>query len=267
MLDRGIAIALGRIKPGADDAAGPHLAPGEELRGRGPDNGHGEDRAHGRPHRLDRIGIHAVADQDHAAAAGGIRCADDGAQIARIAHLLQRHPGRSRARQNGRQGRIDLIEHAQHGLWIVAAADFFENGMGHHDHFTAAGPRRFAGTIEDRMRPGVLADQQQARAAVLIQRLADEFQPLGEEPAGGLALLAHVQGADGLDRVIGQRGDQPVRHAGHWADQRAKKLRPMARPAGPSSARASSPQSMVPPRSAVASAIRCDSDRPEMRAA
>ena len=109
------------------------------------------------------------------------------------------------------------------------------------------------------MGPGILPDQQQARSAFLIKGFTDKLQTFSEELAGGLTRLAHVQGADVLDRIICQGGDQPV---GHLSDQRAKKLRPMARPSGPSSARASSPQSIAPPRSAVASAIRWASDRP-----
>jgi len=43
-----------------------------------------------------------------------------------------------------------------------------------------------------------------ASSAPSVQSLADEFQPLGQEGPGAVPLLAHMQGPDGLDRVIGQ---------------------------------------------------------------
>ncbi len=59
---------------------------------------HGEDRAHGRAHRLDRIGIAAVADQDHPAAAGRVGGADDGARGCRGRAPAPAPPSRARSR-------------------------------------------------------------------------------------------------------------------------------------------------------------------------
>ena len=98
---------------------------------------HREDRAHGRPHRLGRKRIAALADQDHAPAPGGVGGAYYGSEIAWITHGLQRDPAGRALRIQRRNIGEHLIKDGDHGLGIVAARDFFKNVAGHEQNLTA----------------------------------------------------------------------------------------------------------------------------------
>src|SRR5690606_1242459 len=86
------AEVLARSEMCSDYLAWPGLPPPEKAVAIDPHQGHRKDRAHARPHRLSGVGITRGADQHDAGSTDGIGCADDGAEIAGIADLLERDP-------------------------------------------------------------------------------------------------------------------------------------------------------------------------------
>ena len=94
---------------------------------------HMEDRAHRRPHRLDRKRIDGVADEDDAVRADRIDGADDGAEIAGVADRLQRDPDVARGPADRRERRQPLLEDADHGLRVVAPRDLGEHRFADRD--------------------------------------------------------------------------------------------------------------------------------------
>ncbi len=79
--------------------AGRSLPADEVLRIR-PRDRYGENGTHGCPHGLERKGIGGFADQDDPGSAGRVGGADDGAEIARVAHAVERHIGLALLRMN-----------------------------------------------------------------------------------------------------------------------------------------------------------------------
>jgi hypothetical protein len=92
----------GTFQVSADDGSRPVSGTGLELILGQPGERNMEERPHGRAHRLDRERVGAIADQHHAGRADRIGGADDGAEIARIAHPVERDP-------DGCLGGIDLF--------------------------------------------------------------------------------------------------------------------------------------------------------------
>jgi len=193
----------------ADDRSGPARPVGEEVFARALDDRQCKDRPHGGAHRLDRERVDAVADQDDATDAGGVGGADDGAEIARIAHLFQGHPGVVAIGVDIGQTRHALGEDRDDHLRIVLARDLFEDFAGDLKDLAAGVQRLANGAVEQGMRVAVLAIGEDARGNTLIERIDDDLQAFGQEKPGLLAFLAHMQGADVLDRLVGQRGDFP----------------------------------------------------------
>ena len=142
-----------------------------------------------------------------------------------------------------------LFKHAQHRLGVVALGYLFQHVATDLDHLALRSASGGNGFLKHGMVGGVATVHQDARGLAQFDRLGDDLKALGQKQPGLLALLAHVQGARGLDRWIGQGGDRSG--VGH-AVQRAKKDRPISRwPC--SSARVSSPHSIRPPRPLSAS--------------
>ncbi len=155
------AEILARLEVRADTIAPPGCGPGREALRADAGQRHVEDRAHAGAHRLVRIGIAAGADQHDAAGAHGIGGADDGAEVARIAHALQRHPhgivGHGLRR---RLGRPALLEHAEHGLRVVLGGELAEHGL---RHLQALGPCRLRPLHEPAGDPGCGAAGQEGQ--------------------------------------------------------------------------------------------------------
>src|SRR5262249_38815042 len=138
--------------------------------------------------------------------------------------------------------------------------DLGEDRLGDLEGLAAGGRRGLDRPAEQAMLRAWAVEQDPGRMA-LLDALGDVLQALGYKEVRLVARLAQVQGADGLNRRVGQRGDAAA-HEAH----RAKKLMPIWRSPA-SSTSASSPHSMVPARSFRVSASRPESAAPEIRSA
>ncbi|MCY1310352.1 hypothetical protein D9M70_605330 [compost metagenome] len=72
--------------------------PADEVVHAGACHRHREDRAHGGAHGFKRKRVGGLADENDAGGTGGIGRADDRAEVAGIAHPVQRHIGFSQLR-------------------------------------------------------------------------------------------------------------------------------------------------------------------------
>ena len=252
-----------RRQQGADNGPRPGRAPGDEGLHAQFVEGHGEDRAHGRAHSLDRIGVTAVPHQDYPAAAGGVRRAHDGPEIAGIPHRLKRHPAACGFGDQTGDIREHLREYRHHHLRIVPPADLLQNVPADLDYVAAGGQGGLGDPLQHGNGRRLGPEEQDARRAANLQGLAHQFQPLGQKQSRLLPLLAQMQGAHGLDRGVGQGSDLTDRH---FALHRAKNDSPTPRSPA-SSISASSPQSIRPPRSDRAWLISPAMERPDIRSA
>ena len=118
--------------------------PGEEGLRRRTRDGHGKDRAHRGAHGFQGERIGRLADEDDARGARRIGRADDGAEIAGIAHAVERHPGVAGSQADVGQLRQRLLEDADDHLRIVAAGDRGEHLFADFEHQPAGATVRAA---------------------------------------------------------------------------------------------------------------------------
>ena len=96
---------------------------------------HMEDRAHRRAHGLQPERIAGRADQRHARQAGRVGGADDGAEIAGIAHAVERHPDALAPDRGFR--REALPEDADDVLRVLAPRDLLQHLRRDFEHRAA----------------------------------------------------------------------------------------------------------------------------------
>ena len=191
----------------ADDQSGKAVAPGEEGVLGGLGHRHGEDRAHRRPHRLDRERIGGFPDQDDAARADSVDGADDGAEVAGVANPVERHPDVAIAGAQLLQREELLGEDADHHLRIVAARDRHQHLLGNLEH-GAAGRNGSGGNLfHRRIAAPRLGEDERADRPAEVEGVDDQLEPLGHE---GILLVAEFlqrQRLDVLDQRIGEACD------------------------------------------------------------
>ena len=246
----------------------PTTRPGKPLRQarkalrRGLGDRHGEDRAHRGAHRFQRERIGRLADQDDALGADGIDGADDGAEIAGIAHPVERHPDVVVRRPDVAQaasGAAAKTPTTTCGLSrrVIAASTFSLTSSTVPPAATVRAATFSTGGIAARR----LGEDQRADRPAEVERVDDQLQALGHEGVLLVAELLQRQRLDVLDQRIGEAGDfldLARRAAGamfaHAAIQREKSEVESARPAD-FSRMTSSPDSTVPPMPAKVSRI------------
>ena len=255
------AVVDRALEMGSGDQPGKALAPGQEGFLRGLGDRHGEDRAHRRAHRFQRERIGGFPDQDHALRADRVGGADDGSEIAGIAHAVERHPDVAPVGPDVLQRHESLREHADDRLRIVAPGDGGQHLLRHFEHRAARRDRARRHLFHRRVAARRLGEDQRHDRPAEVERVDDELQPLGHEGVLLVAEFLQRQRLDVLDQRIGEAGDfldLARRAAGalpaHGAIQREKSEVDSARPAD-FSRMISSPDSTVPPMPANVSRI------------
>ncbi len=202
-----------------------------------------------------------VADQDDAPCADRVDGADHGAEIAGVAHPVERHPDLVAARMNVLQRQVTLGEHADHHLRVVAPRDRRQ-----HLFADLPAPVPPAATVRAAtFSTAGLPSADLANTSVLIDQPSSSASMTSFSPSAmkGVLLVAEFlqrQRLDVLDQRIGEAGDllDLARRAGavlaHAATQRENSEVDSARPAD-FSRMTSSPDSTVPPMPANASRI------------
>ena len=191
----------------ADDETRPAGGEACELGPAGTGKRHVENRAHRRPNCFDRERIDRLADKDSAARTDGIDGPDDRPEIARIADALERNPYRARARLDRGEGRERLLEHADHGLRVLAARDLLEHGFAHRDHLPAAGMGRRGEPRHERGVGNLCRIEELADRPPRFNGVGDQLQAFGDEQSARLPVLAEGKAADLLHQRIGEAGD------------------------------------------------------------
>ena len=180
---------------GADHRSRPAARERLEFGEARPGERHVEDRAHGRAHRLDRERVDRVADQDHALGADRVGGAHDGAEIAGVAHRLERHPDVARPGPESLGRRQPLLEHAEHGLRVVAPAILASTASLTEITLPPRATRSRARAARPAARSATPCRMhQRADRPAGIERVGDELQPLGDEEPARLAVLARAPG-------------------------------------------------------------------------
>ncbi len=192
---------------GSGDHSGEALPPRQKGFLRSPGDGHGEDRAHRGAHRFQRERIGGFPDQDHALCADGVGGADDRAQIARIAHAVERHPDVALGRTDVLQRYKSLREDADDRLRIVAPRDGGQHLLRHFEHRAARCDRPRRHLLDGRVGLRRLGEDQRQDRPAKVERVDDELQPLGHEGVLLVAEFLQRQRLDILDQRIGEAGD------------------------------------------------------------
>ena len=252
---------------GRDDRHACALLPGEKIGRTGLDQRHGEDRAHGGTHGFHREGIGALANEDDTARAGRIGRADDRAEIARVAHAVERHIGLAVCGPEVAQVRPALRKDADDHLRIVAPRDRGEHLLADLQHQTAAGHRLRRALHDLRLVLDVLGIDQRSDLEAELQRVDDELQAFGHEAFRLVAVLLVGERLDVLDDRVRKARDflhltdaaAPVMFLAHALIHRLKRevesARPACLPSVPLSRMTSSPDSTVPPAPRIVSRI------------
>ncbi len=148
--------------------------------------------------------IAAFADKDHAARAGGVGGAQNGAQIPRVANAFERNHGVA----------ADLIERrealavgADHCLGVVALADLGKHRFAGLDRVDTArfGLRDQSADLLALQRRG--REHQDLRPYPEVSRFNRKARALGQEQTGFGASLFQMQALQRLDLRIGGAGD------------------------------------------------------------
>ena len=132
----------------------------------------------------------------------------DGAEIAGIAHILQRHPeivgGRLDAANDVKRCSNTPITVCGLSRRVILASTASLTAR----HLAAARMRRRRKAPHQRLIGDLRRMNQHADRPSRLDRVGDELQPLGDEQPACLAVLRQRQAADFLDQRIGEAGDR-----------------------------------------------------------
>src|SRR5690348_3608018 len=166
-----------------------------------------EDRAHRRPHRFDRERVGAVVDKDQPAGADGVAGPQDRPDIAGIAQRLSDNPQRRLEAVDVGEGGIGLPVRAEQHLRIVLAAHLREDIGRGFDRVAVGrfGPRDDLG--RERVLCALRRESDDLGQPSAVAGLGEDPQPFREKQSFRLARLLVAQGAQQLDRGVGESGD------------------------------------------------------------
>ena len=190
------------IHAGRDHGEARIAAPGVERREIGARQANIEQGPHRCPHGFHAVRIAALLDQDYARSAGAIGGSEDGAQVARIAALIQANPKPGIILVEICEGEVALTNGGDNGLRIVLSGNRSGEAIGHLHH-PGARARRLLAKRPDIVAIGArIGNDERFNFPALRQSLLDQACAFSQEETCFVSVFFTLQSAQLLDQRI-----------------------------------------------------------------